>query len=112
MPLKYAVVVQQDGDGDYVIHVPDLPGCATHGTTLPEAFANLDEVQRLWLESHAEGGNTVPEPKFKYETAKKIAKTNITIQGIYDKARLVLKHEPGNERQALQDAVNLLKPLI
>lgn len=38
-------------DGSYTVDVPDLPGCATKGDCLEEAFQRLvEEAIPLWLE--------------------------------------------------------------
>lgn len=110
--LNYTVIVAIDENGDFHIAVPDLPGCSTHGITPNEAFKSLYEVMPLWIESHIQGGNAVPEPKFNYRAAQNIAKTRKMLQGIYDKSRLVLAKEPGNERAALEEVIGLLGPLI
>lgn len=50
-------------DGVFVAEVPELPGCMAHGNTKAEALANADEAAQLWLDTAAEFGDPIPEPK-------------------------------------------------
>jgi antitoxin HicB len=63
LALNYAVTVHKDEDGDYVVRVDDLPGCVTHGSTPDEAFKNLEEAKRAWMESRIAMGLEIPEPR-------------------------------------------------
>jgi antitoxin HicB len=63
LSLNYRKIVYQDEDGDYIIEVPDLPGCAADGVTPDEAFANLRDSMSSWFESRIEAGLAIPEPK-------------------------------------------------
>lgn len=49
MSMKWKVVLQQEGDGGYVVHVPGLPGCVSQGDTLDEALANIREAIEGYL---------------------------------------------------------------
>lgn len=51
---EYEVVIEQDEDGIYIGHVPQLPGCHTQGDSLEELMENVSEAIALYLE-HAEG---------------------------------------------------------
>ena len=51
-----------DEDEAYVAEVPDLPGCVSHGATLPDAAANIQEAMELWLESASRHDDPIPEP--------------------------------------------------
>jgi predicted RNase H-like HicB family nuclease len=63
LALNYRATVQQDEDGDYIVRVDDLPGCVTHGSTPDEAFKNLEEAKRAWMESRIAVGLEIPEPR-------------------------------------------------
>ena len=63
LSLKYPASVYQDEDGDYILEVDDLPGCLADGKTPSEAFENLREAKRSWMESRHAAGLEIPEPK-------------------------------------------------
>ena len=63
LQLSYRSSVYQDTEGDFVVEVDDLPGCVTHGRTPDEAFHNLEEAKRAWMESRLAAGLEVPEPR-------------------------------------------------
>jgi predicted RNase H-like HicB family nuclease len=60
---NYRTSVCRDEDGDYVVEVDDLPGCMSHGSTPDEAFQNLEEAKRAWMESRVAAGLQIPEPR-------------------------------------------------
>jgi antitoxin HicB len=49
-------------EGGYTAEVIEFPGCVTQGETVEEAYANLEDAAREWLEAVIEAGQTVPEP--------------------------------------------------
>lgn len=49
-PRYYSILIQwDDEDKIYIVSVPELPGCKTHGKTYDEATHNALEVIELWL---------------------------------------------------------------
>lgn len=48
--LGYGVVIEQDENGVYIAHVPELPGCHTQGKSAEEALKNASEAIKLCLE--------------------------------------------------------------
>lgn len=61
--FKYMVHVRwSEEDGAYVAEVPELPGCATHGTTYEGAMRNVREAIATWIDGAHESGYPVPEP--------------------------------------------------
>jgi predicted RNase H-like HicB family nuclease len=50
-------------DTAYVVDVPDLPGCMSHGATRPDALRNAEEAIELWLDTAREFGDPIPEPR-------------------------------------------------
>ncbi|MCX6617972.1 MAG: type II toxin-antitoxin system HicB family antitoxin [Acidobacteria bacterium] len=58
---RYTVVLEQEPDGGYSVHVPALPGCASQGDTLEEALANIRGAAELYLWSLMDDG--LPAPK-------------------------------------------------
>ncbi len=62
-PNHYSMVIQWDlRDNIYVVTVPELPGCKTHGKTYEEAIKNAHEVINLWIEDAQKAGEPVPPP--------------------------------------------------
>lgn len=58
----YVAVLRQNATGDYGVSFPDLPGCATGGSSLSEARTRASEVLSRHLEKMAEDGDapTIP----------------------------------------------------
>ena len=63
--LDYPIVIEalaaQDARGFAVI-VPDLPGCISDGETQQEAFANVQDAIRAWIEAAQQMGRAAPPP--------------------------------------------------
>ena len=57
----YTIVVKPDETGDFVVSVPALPGCFTHGKSIEECRERAAEA----IEAHISGlqadGEAVPE---------------------------------------------------
>jgi predicted RNase H-like HicB family nuclease len=61
---RYEIIIYWSAeDKAFVAEVPELPGCAAHGSTADEALSSVQEAIRLWLETAREFGDAVPEPK-------------------------------------------------
>lgn len=61
---RYSMILEWEPQGAvYVVTVPELPGCRTHGKTLSEAVRRGLEVTEGWIESAREWGEPVPPPK-------------------------------------------------
>ncbi len=58
--MKYRVVIEQDEDGVFVVHVPALPGCISQGKTRAEAIKNIKEAIELYLESLKAHNEPIP----------------------------------------------------
>lgn len=50
-------------DRIFVVSVPELDGCRTHGATYEEAVANAREAIASWVGALALFGDPVPEPR-------------------------------------------------
>jgi antitoxin HicB len=61
--LNYRKSVYQDEENDYIIEVPDLPGCMADGRTPDEAFENIRAAMSSWISSRIAAGLEIPEPK-------------------------------------------------
>jgi predicted RNase H-like HicB family nuclease len=61
--LHYSINIQwSDRDDAYLVDVPELPGCHTHGDTYQEALKNALEVIELWIETATALGRPIPPP--------------------------------------------------
>lgn len=61
---KYEIILYWSQDDEaFIAEVPELPGCAAHGSTQESALANANDAVQLWIETALEFGDPVPEPK-------------------------------------------------
>jgi len=56
-------ITWSDEDQAFIITVPELPGCKTHGFTYEEAAKNGREVLELWVDILKEDGKPMPAPR-------------------------------------------------
>jgi antitoxin HicB len=61
LALPYRIELTPD-DGEWVVSMPELPGCLSQGATVEEAVAMIREAQRLWIEVALEDGVPIPLP--------------------------------------------------
>ena len=63
MELNYRVEVikAEEGEG-YVLHCPELTGCATYAETIAEGFEMLEDAKKCWFTACMEDGIPIPEP--------------------------------------------------
>jgi predicted RNase H-like HicB family nuclease len=54
--MRFAVTIDRDEDGVWVVECPAIPGCVSQGMTKDEAMKNIEEAIRLCLEVRAEQG--------------------------------------------------------
>ena len=60
---KYEVILYWSKEDDaYVAEVPQLAGCAAHGSSPAEALRNAQDAIDLWLAAACEFGDPIPEP--------------------------------------------------
>ena len=59
----YSMVIQwSDEDLAYIVTVPELPGCQTHGSTYEEAVKQGQEAIESWVTVAQALGRPVPPP--------------------------------------------------
>lgn len=64
MMNKYGMLLYWSHDDNaYIAEVPELAGCMADGATRLEAVKNAERVIDEWLETAAELGRPIPEPK-------------------------------------------------
>jgi predicted RNase H-like HicB family nuclease len=62
--LHYSLIIEWDPRDDiYVVTVPELPGCRTHGSTYEEAISQAQEAIEAWVESAIADGDALPAPR-------------------------------------------------
>ncbi len=61
--LHYSMIIQwSDEDQTYLVTVPELPGCITHGETYEEAVKQGQDAIESWIIVARELGRSVPPP--------------------------------------------------
>ena len=61
---KYEIILYWSQDDEaFIAEIPELPGCAAHGSTQESALANANDAVQLWIDTAVEFGDPVPEPK-------------------------------------------------
>lgn len=60
----YSMIIQwSDEDNAYIVTVPELPGCMTHGRTYEEAVRQGQDAIDSWIMVAKELGRPVPPPR-------------------------------------------------
>lgn len=60
----YSMIIQWSiEDEAYIVTVPELPGCKTHGETYEEAVKRGQEAIESWIDANLEWGDPIPAPK-------------------------------------------------
>ena len=60
----YSVIMEWDPtDRIYVVTVPELPGCMTHGASLEEAAQQAKDAIETWVDGAREDGETLPQAR-------------------------------------------------
>jgi antitoxin HicB len=55
-------------DRVYVVMVPELPGCLTHGSSYEEAVRQGQDAINSWIDANLQEGRRIPKPRlFKSE---------------------------------------------
>lgn len=59
----YSMVIQWSVlDNTYIVTVPELPGCKTHGDTYEEAVKHGQEAIESWIDASRAWGDPIPAP--------------------------------------------------
>lgn len=60
----YSMVIEWDADDHiYVVRVPELPACVTHGATYEEAVRQGQDAIVSWIDAARAWGNPIPPPR-------------------------------------------------
>ena len=61
---RYSMIIEwSDEDEAYIVTVPELPGCLTHGATYAEAVKHGEDAIESWIDAARAWGRPIPEPK-------------------------------------------------
>jgi len=60
----YSMLLRWDPRDDiFVVTVPELPGCMTHGATYKEAVKRGKEAIESWIDANRQDGRSIPPPQ-------------------------------------------------
>jgi predicted RNase H-like HicB family nuclease len=57
------VIEWSNEDQAYIVTVPELPGCRTHGLTYEEAVRQGQDAIESWIDAQRASGRPVPPPR-------------------------------------------------
>ncbi len=63
--MKFAITIEKDEDGFFVVSCPSLPGCHSQGKTKAEAVANIQEAICGYIASKRKHGEPLPKTEVK-----------------------------------------------
>ncbi len=62
---RYSVIMEWDPvDEIYVVTVPELPGCMTHGATIEEAAKQAQDAIESWIDAARHWARPIPKPRY------------------------------------------------
>jgi len=56
------VVIPDPASGTFIARIAEFPGCIAEGASVEEAYRNLEEAARDWIQASHKAGKDVPEP--------------------------------------------------
>ncbi len=60
----YSMNIQwSEEDQAYIVTVPELPGCKTHGNTYEEAVQQGKDAIESWIMAAKQDGDPIPSPR-------------------------------------------------
>jgi len=63
-PLRYEILIYWSADDEtFIAEIPELAGCMADGPTPADALANVQLTAQEWMDTAAELGRRIPEPK-------------------------------------------------
>ena len=57
------IIFWSDEDQQYLVGVPELPGCMADGETYEEALRNVRVIIEEWIETRRSLDREIPQPK-------------------------------------------------
>ncbi len=83
MKLQYAVVFERTPN-NCGAYAPDLPGCIATGASMDDTRATIRQAISLHIESLAEHGEPVPEPRMSVGEARAFHRASLADAGASD----------------------------
>lgn len=68
----YSRVLIPDESGSVFAEILEFPGCISQGTTVEQAFKNLEEVAESWIEAALHQGQEIPSASLSHEFSGKL----------------------------------------
>jgi predicted RNase H-like HicB family nuclease len=63
-PKHYSMIIQwSEEDRVYIVTVPELPGCKTHGKTYKKAVKQGEDAIESWIMAAKDRGHPIPAPR-------------------------------------------------
>ncbi|MGA9350402.1 MAG: type II toxin-antitoxin system HicB family antitoxin [Anaerolineae bacterium] len=69
--MRFTVIVERGEESGYVVHCPELKGCWSQGSTIPEALERISEAIAGCLEARIAKAIREAEASLKEERAQK-----------------------------------------
>lgn len=61
--LRYSMRIRWSiEDQVYIVEVPELPGCKTHGDSYVDAVLQAQDAIETWIQGHKAAGYPIPNP--------------------------------------------------
>jgi predicted RNase H-like HicB family nuclease len=73
LKAQYSRVLIPEEDGTFSAEILEFPGCFAQGETANEAFNNLEEAAKVWIEASLAQGLNIPSPALNQSYSGKIA---------------------------------------
>ena len=62
--LRYSMLIEWSYDDNaFVLTVPELPGCITHGSSYKDAVEQGQNAIESWIDAARSWGDAIPEPR-------------------------------------------------
>jgi len=74
--VVFPILIEKDGNSDYGVTVPDLPGCFSAGSTYEEAMINAEEAILTHLEGMMMHSDPIPMPSSIQYLQEKVGTTD------------------------------------
>lgn len=69
------IIAWSDEDRAYIVTVPELPGCRTHGDTFAAAVEQGQDAIDSWITARQASGRLIPPPRTYANTAPEFVKS-------------------------------------
>lgn len=66
-------IIPDEESGTYTARMKEFPGCITQGNTEQEAYGNLEDAAKNWIEAALDLGQEIPPPLIEHEFSGKFA---------------------------------------